>query len=81
MRRGIDTLSIGDLAFYDPVNQVVFVKNMLRYQGAGVKNNQAAANQLGNVHNSNLINTFLEAYPEVKIYSLKNSDTLSIPYR
>ena len=74
LERGIDTLSKGYLAWYDPKNEVIFVRSMFRYQGRGEKNNQAAANQLKNLHKSQLINKFLKYYPEIQ-------ERLGIGYR
>lgn len=65
-RKGINTLSREYLVFYDEENQVIFVKNMLRYQGGGKNHWKAAINQLACVHNSCLINNLLEEYPEIK---------------
>ena len=66
LQRGIDTLSKGYLAWYDPKNEVVFVRSMFRYQGRGQKHDRAAAIQLGNLHKSPLVNKFLEFYPIIR---------------
>jgi len=61
-----DTLSKRDIVCFDPVLDVVWVKNMLRYQGRGDKNHRSAAKQLTTLHNSPLIDAFLDFYPEVE---------------
>lgn len=63
-----DTLSIGNLAFFDPEREVVFVKNMFRYQGRGEKNEKSAAKQLPTLHGTPLIHLFIDAYPNVKAF-------------
>lgn len=74
----LDTLSKLGFGSYDRKTQVVFVKNMFRYQGRGEKNFRAAANHLKTLHKSKLINEFLELYPEVRRYGIDRvSDTHS----
>lgn len=80
--RVLDTLSIGNLAFFDKAKEVVFVRNMFRYQAHGEKAHKAAAKQLKTVHASHLIHDFLNTYPVVLQYVDKSvsdrvSDTLS----
>lgn len=73
-----DTLSDSGLSWNDKKTHVVFVKNMFRYQGRGDKNLRAAANNIKTLHNSILINRFLESYPEIKRYGIDRvSDTPS----
>lgn len=68
-RRALDTLwhtlSKPGLAFRDGETEVVWVTNMLRYQGSGSKIFASVANQLACLHNSPLINKFLQRYPEI----------------
>jgi hypothetical protein len=74
VKKGIDTLSIPNLAYFDYKTDIVWVVNMLSYQGWGVKIKAAVEKQLQNLHNSYLIQRFHELYEE-KI------GTLSIPKR
>lgn len=60
-----DTLSGTGLAFRDQNSEVVWVKNMFRYQGSGEKLVAAAAIHLGTLHNSCLVPKFMEYYPSV----------------
>lgn len=69
-----DTLSSAGLVRFDDENEVVWVKNMMRYQGKGEKNERSAAFHLNDLHNSLLIKDFLETYPQVLAYA-------KIPYR
>ncbi len=71
--RVCDRVSGAGLASFDQTREIVFVKNMMRYQGRGEKNERSAANQLKTLHNSFLIKEFLDFYPSVKRYV---SDTL-----
>jgi hypothetical protein len=66
LRYGMDTLSIGHLAFFDDRFCVIFVTHFLEYQGHGKKNDVAAANQLQQLHRSPLIDKFLEQYPRIR---------------
>lgn len=76
-----DTLSRLGLARFDPGSDVVWVVNMLAYQGRGEKNERAAAAHLATLHNSKLIQEFTERYPRVKQYVKHTpSDTLSAQY-
>lgn len=61
-----DTLSRVGLSRRDQENEVIWVVNMLRYQGNGAKIFRSVANQLRTLHNSSLIEDFLVKYPEVK---------------
>jgi len=78
VKRGIDTLSIGHLLLYDEENEISFVVNMFDHQAKGGKLDKGAATQLESLHNSPLINDFLDRYPHVKEHL---PDTLSIPHR
>lgn len=63
----LHTLSIGDLAEYDPEAEVIWVKRMFRYQGKGEKHQISAAKHVQeDLHKSKLIKSYLEFYPEVK---------------
>lgn len=64
------TLSDLGLSWRDKKTHVVYVKNMFRYQGRGDKNLRAAANNIKTLHNSILINKFIENYPEIKRYGI-----------
>ena len=61
----LDTLSDIDLIRYDDRREVVWVVNMFRYQGRGIKNEQAVANIIPSLHGSPLIDDFLRVYPKV----------------
>lgn len=76
--RAIDTLSIEHLAKFDDELEVVWVVNMLRYQGKGGKIAAAAAAQLDRVHNSQLIQEFLVHYAD---WNISFAYTPSIPHR
>lgn len=58
------TLSSAGLAYRDDENQVVWVVNMLGYQGRGSKNEAAAAKQLQLFTDSPLIARFITRYPQ-----------------
>jgi hypothetical protein len=64
--RVYDTLSRLGMAGFDMENDVVWVKNMLHYQGKGEKHYRSAAYHLEDLHNSILIKDFLEKYPQIK---------------
>lgn len=70
-----DTLTSAGLVGFDTENDLVWVKNMMKYQGRGKKNNISAARHVETLHKSLLINEFLDAYPEVE---KEVADTLSI---
>lgn len=83
----IDTLSIGvsplersGIVRTDLEKDVIWVVNMLRYQGNWEKCYRSAAKHLKeNLHKSFLIKEFLEKYPAVKrYYEGPDPDTLSI---
>lgn len=62
-----DTLSKLELCRFDRALELVWVKNMMRYQGRGDKNLKSAAHHVTeDLHYSPLIADFLEYYPEVK---------------
>ena len=64
----------------DTKNELVWVVNMLGYQGRGEKILRATANHFRTLHNSELINDFLQKYPSVKrYYRHRVSDTPSRP--
>jgi hypothetical protein len=63
----LTTLSGLGLVRYDQNLEVVWVVNMLRYQGKGSKNDRAAAKQLASFHKCSLINDFLGHYRDRKI--------------
>jgi hypothetical protein len=64
------TLSSAGLAWFDHESATVLVKNMLRYQGRGKKNEASAANQLQTLIDSPLASRFVSLYPQF-------ADTLS----
>lgn len=73
-----DTLSSLELSWYEKKTHIVFVKNMFRYQGRGDKNFRAAANNIRTLHNSLLINKFVDTYPEICKYGINRvSDRVS----
>ncbi len=62
-----DTLSSVDLVKFDREKSIIWVINMMAYQGKGDKNARSAAFHLKeDLHNSFLIREFLEKYPHVK---------------
>jgi len=69
-----DTLSRTGFVRFDTENEVVWVKNMMLYQGIGDKNIRSAAFHLEDLHNSPLVGEFLQKYPLVLTY-------LKIPHR
>ena len=73
-----DTLSSAGFVRFDTKNHIVWVKNMLRYQGRGEKNERGARSQLKSLPKSPLILEFLDYYPAVKELM---GDTLLIGYR
>jgi len=60
-----DTLSKSGMVRRDTKNEVVWVVNMLRRQGMHEKTIAAAVNQLPTLHNSPLVQDFIDHYPEV----------------
>jgi len=64
---GIDTLSKGYLVCFDRLSEIVWVVNMLRYQGRGKKILQGVANQLESLHKCTLISEFLRHYKHLAI--------------
>lgn len=74
-----DRVSRLGLARRDHENEVVWVVNMMKYQGRGGKVYAAAANALLNLHNSPLVKEFLQRYPNVEpIYADKVSHRVSM---
>lgn len=73
-----DTLSESGLVWRDKKAEVVWVVNMLRYQGHGKKVYASVANQLRSLHKSNLINKFLQKYPAVAAL-FKDRVSIGIP--
>ncbi len=69
-----DTLSGLNLAHYDHETSTVFIVNMFSYQGKGEKNEKCASKHLDTLHDSRLIDLFVERYSTVKQFL---SDTLS----
>lgn len=67
IKKGIDTLSSAGRVRIDLISSVIWVKNMLRYQGSGPKVIKGVANQLATLHNSPLINEFLAHYADLNI--------------
>jgi hypothetical protein len=66
--RILDTLSQVGLVRIDQKLELVWVVNMLHYQGCGEKSHRAAANQLYQLHGSALIPEFIKRYPSVRKY-------------
>lgn len=67
-----DTLSRLELVIRDAKSDVVWIVNMMKYQGRGEKVALAAANQLLTLHNSFLVKKFLARYPAVEpLYTAK----------
>jgi hypothetical protein len=73
----IDTLSSVELIKYDPQNEVIWVKNMFKYQSCGPKSIRAAEVQLQTVINSPLVKEFCKKYSRVMIPNGYRIDTLS----
>ena len=72
-----DTLSRAGLAYFDPENDIVFVYNMLNYQGRGQKNESSAAKQVQTFMHSPLVAKFTARYPKIKIpssYPIQSQD-------
>lgn len=71
-----------DLISYDDESEVVWVRNMMRYQGRGEKNERSAARQIESIRAPHIVDSFLSEYPSVKRlvnsnYLHRVSDTLS----
>ena len=64
---GMDTLSKGYLVHFDRLSEIVWVVNMLKYQGRGKKILQGVANQLESLHTCTLISEFLKHYKHLAI--------------
>ena len=65
--RVCDTLSRLCLVKFDRAHEVVWVVNMMTYQGTGERNEKSAAYHLHeDLHNSPLVLEFLEKYPAVR---------------
>jgi hypothetical protein len=56
------------LASYDPITELVWVKNMYQYQGKGKNMDKGVASHLATLHNSPLIHQFITYYPSVSDY-------------
>jgi len=80
-RKGIDTLSMGGLCRFDTTNSVIWVINMLKYQGRGAKIDKSVETQIMNLHDSPLIPDFIEYYGFKNIPYRYPVDTPSIPHR
>ena len=82
-KRAVDTLchtlSSAEICHFDTHRELVWVKNMMRYQGKGEKNLRSAAYHISeDLHSSPLITEFLVLYPEVKPFvPHRVSDTVS----
>lgn len=68
------TLSIGYLAKFDRANELVWVRNMLKYQGRGARVSAGVNKHLAGLHESSLLSEFVDFYKQLGY-------TLSIPYR
>lgn len=64
-RAGLLRLQEAGLVRWDETAEVVWVVNMLRYQGSGAKNFKAVADQLAALHDSPLVKAFAEHYPQI----------------
>lgn len=69
-REGIDHLFRFGMVKLDEENHLIWVVNMLAYQGRGEKNERSAANQIRSLHKSRLFADFLRRYPGVKQYGI-----------
>ena len=76
----LDTLSKGNLVHSDGETEVIWVVNMLRYQGSGGKIRLSVGNHLKTLHGCKLIRLFLNHYKELEIEYHEEQDTPSIPY-
>lgn len=63
------------LVYWDAERYVTWVVKMFKHQGRGEKNLRSAAAHLCNLHSSPLIDLFLERYPEVDDYLIRNNGT------
>jgi len=70
----IDTLldTLYDRVLYDDNEEVVWVKNMLKYQGKGARNQKSAADQLRKFPECVYIIPYIEQYPPVKTHLSDN---------
>jgi hypothetical protein len=76
----LDTLAKGNLVQTDAETEVVWVVNMLRYQGSGGKIRQSVGNHLKTLHGCRLIPAFLNHYKDLDIGYTQEPDTPPIPY-
>lgn len=83
-----NTLSSLGLCRFDSAREVVWVKNMMRYQGTGDRNAMSAAHHITkDLHDTPLILDFLDAYPDVRkhvsntVLDRVSSQMQSIPLR
>ncbi len=81
VRRGIDTLSMGHRAYFDPSTDMVLVARMLKYQGRGGKITSCVQKHVLGLHKSFLVKKLFELYPEVACDVGYPIDTLSMPHR
>jgi hypothetical protein len=72
-----DRVSSAGLVRRDPESEVLWVKNMLRYQGYGEKIFRSVAKHIATLHNCPLVNDFLAFYPQVARFV---SDRVSLGY-
>lgn len=75
----LDTLSRLGFCSFDAPLELVWVRNMMKYQGRGEKNVKSAAHHvIEDLHKSPLIKEFCDYYPSVKsIVQRLSPDTLS----
>ena len=76
--KGRSTLEQRLLIMYDLKKSVVWVRNMMKYQRFGkMSENQkiSVINQLSTLHNSLLINNFLDKYPNLELEDIKGWST------
>ena len=60
------------LLYWDEARYVMWVVNMFKYQGRGEKNMRHAASHLCGLHNTPLIDAFIERYPEVSDFIVRH---------
>jgi 5-methylcytosine-specific restriction endonuclease McrA len=68
LQRQIEMLCTAGLIQYDADREIVWVVHMFLHQGRGRKNDQSAAAHLASLHQTPLIEAFLQRYPHVQQY-------------
>jgi hypothetical protein len=67
LAEAMDILIKADLVALDKENEIVWVKNMLRYQGGGINIMLAVAKQMKELQRSNLVEKFIKHYSYLNI--------------